>query len=165
MQKLIRILAIGAAALIATSLFLLIATIPFQRSIGEFLYGASDEVLSGLPQIPLLPLLYGFLRLGCVVPLIFCCGNKKGGIWLEIVAFAALCVVIPLLSFFLSPLYAMLIARFQGAASVMAYTTVENIANFCMIPAGLGQSLAYAVCGMSIVFKRMSKKAEVPPAE
>ena len=159
MQKFIRIMAIVAAVLVGLYLLLLVGTIPFQRMIASGVYGYPDDVVGALPQFPLLPFLFCLLRLGCMILLVVCCGNKKGGIWLEVIVFALLAVVLPALSNLLSPVYNLWIGR-MGHTHAAAQSIVNTIANFCAIPGSLGQAIGYAVCGMSIVFKRMSKKLE-----
>ena len=158
MQKFIRIMAIVAVALIGCSALLLLVSFPFQSLIAKNVYGYGDELLSHLPQFPLIPFLFCFLRLGCAVLLIVCCGNKKGGIWLELVALVCLAVILPGASRLVNLLYTPLIYRAQGSAAIAASSVVNNIANFCLIPGSFGQTIAYVVSGMSIVFKKMNKR-------
>lgn len=160
MQKFIRIMAIIAAALAGLSLVLLLITIPFQRSISSIFFNSPDIAMSTLPQFPLLPFIFGVLRLSCMALLTICCGNKKGGIWLELIIFACLVFVLPGLSRILSPLFTQILYSTKGSDYIMANNLVSNIANYCMIPAGWGQALAYAACGMSVVFKKMSRYSE-----
>lgn len=158
MQKFIRIMAIIAAILVAFSLLLLLVTIPFQRLLTSGLFGYPDDVVSMLPQFPLMAFLFTFLQLGCMILLVVCCGNKKGGIWLEVIVFILLAVVLPALNQFLTPMYNVLINRMQGGAYAAAHSVVNRITGYCAIPGSLGIAIGYGVCGMSIVFKRMSKK-------
>ena len=160
MQKFIRIMAIVAVCLVGLSLFLLLLTIPFQRMIAMGIYDYPYDVVGILPRFPLLPFVFGCLRLGCMVLLIICCGNKKGGIWLELIVFACLMLVIPGISRIVTPIYTQMATR-MGSTYIVANNIVSSIANTCMIPGGWGQAIAYAVCGMSIVFKKMSKPDEV----
>ena len=160
MQKFIRIMAIVAAVLVAFSLLLLLISIPFQRLIASNLFGYPDDIVGALPQFPLMQFLLTFLQLGCMILLVVCCGNKKGGIWLEVIAFILLAVVLPALNQFLSPMYSLWVTKMQGGAYVAAHSVVNRIASYCMMPGSLGIAIGYGVCGMSIVFKRMSKKLE-----
>ena len=157
MQKFIRIMAIIAVALVGLSLFLLLTTIPFQRMIADGVFGCPDVALDRLPMFPLVPFLNCFLRLGCMALLIICCGNRRGGIWLELIVFVSLVAVLPAVSQGVSLVYNQLVGR-MGDYHLVANTMVSNISNYCLAPAGWGQAIAYAVCGMSIVFKRMSKE-------
>ena len=161
MQKFIRTMSIIAVVLVGLSLFLLLFTIPFQRMIAKGIYGMDLATVGSLPRFPLLPFVFGCLRLGCMVLLIICCGNKKGGIWLEIIVFICLALVIPVISQMVSPVYNNLIGKTMGAYHMAANSIVNSIAGVCLSPAGWGQAIAYAVCGMSIVFKKMSKSDEV----
>ena len=158
MQKLIRIMAIVAAVLVGFSLLLLLVTIPFQRTVGSNLLGYPDAMTEGLPQFPLMAFLFTFLQLGCMILLIVCCGNKKGGIWLEVIVFISLAVLLPLLSQVLEPMYNVYVGRMRGETYLAAKSVVNSICVYCRMPGSLGIAIGYGVCGMSIVFKRMSKK-------
>lgn len=160
MQKFIRIMAIVAAILVAFSLLLLLVTIPFQRTIGSNLLGYPDTMVGGLPQFPLMAFLFAFLQLGCMILLVVCCGNKKGGIWLEVIVFVTLAVILPALSQVLEPMYNVFIGRMRGETYLMAQSVVNSICVYCRMPGSLGVAIGYGACGMSIVFKRMSKKIE-----
>ena len=159
MQKFMRIMAIVAVALAALSLTLLLLTIPLQQWIGEAL-NYPEESLAALPMLPVLPFVFTLLRTACMALLLVCCGRKKGGVWLEIAVFACLTVVIPSISQFVTPMYSQLLVNMRGSAFVAANSVVNQIANMCQTPLSYGQAIAYAVCGMSFVFKRMSGKAE-----
>ena len=165
MDKVIRILAIVATALVVLSLLLMLITIPFQGLIAQYLLGYPEDVLSFLPQFPLAPFLTTLMRLLPVALLILCCGSKKGGYWLEILVFVALVIVLPPLTSFLSTGFSVL----RDYISLSAYMVVSNsvantISNFCLGPASVGYALAYCTCGMSIVYKvrKMEKLQDEP---
>ena len=151
-------MAIVAAVLVGFSLLLLLVTIPFQRTVGSNLLGYPDAMTEGLPQFPLMAFLFTFLQLGCMILLIVCCGNKKGGIWLEVIVFISLAVLLPLLSQVLEPMYNVYVGRMRGETYLAAKSVVNSICVYCRMPGSLGIAIGYGVCGMSIVFKRMSKK-------
>lgn len=155
MQKFIRISAIISVVLMSTSLLFILFSLPLQRFIAENFYAYSGDILNVFPHLPLIPFLSCFLRLGCLIPLIFCCGNKKGGIWLEIIVFIALAVVLPSINM-LSPVYSHWIAALRGNYYIAANSFATTIANYCLIPGNLGQALAFATCGMSIVYKKIA---------
>jgi len=157
MQKAIRLLAIIATALVGLSLMLLVASIPFQRVIARDIYNSPADMISVLPQFPLLPFLFCLLRAGCVAVLIVCCGNKKGGFWLEILICVLLAIVLPFINNIATISYNVVIANL-GSAKIIANSVVSNISSYCCYPANLGEILAYITCGMSIAFKVMSKK-------
>ena len=77
MQKAIRSFAIIATALVGLSLILLVASIPFQRVIARDIYNSPADMISVLPQFPLLPFLFCLLRAGCVAVLIVAAAIKK----------------------------------------------------------------------------------------
>lgn len=162
MKKTIRILSIIAVVLAGLSLLLLLATIPLQRTLGGSIFGYPEELLAILPQFPLLPFLNCFMQTSCMALLVICCGNKKGGIWLEVLTLTLLMLVLPTISRIATPLYTAVLGRF-GTMQIAANSLVSNIASFCLVPASLGQALAYVTCGMSIAFKKLSKKG-IPEA-
>lgn len=156
MQKTIRILAIIAAILVALSFLLLLISIPLQRTIGKTM-SYNEELLSFLPIVPMEQFIRCLLMLLCTVLLAVFAG-KNGVMLPEILLLAVLVLVIPFFSSFYSA--AMTIARSQvgGGITIAAEGIVNTIARYCMIPAGLGNSLALVVAGMSMVHKHMSKK-------
>ena len=159
MQKTIRILAIIATVLVAFTLILLVVSIPFQGVIAEKICGYPSYVIEELPQFPLMSFLSNLLRAGCIGLLIICCGNKKGGIWMEILIMVVLAIVLPLTDSLALKLYTFILGRFDSG-KLIANSIIAQIANYCAYPSGLGNTLAYITCGMSIAFKTLSKNKE-----
>lgn len=156
MQKIIRLLAIIATALAVCSLILLIVTCPFQRLFAQTL-GYPDSILGELPTFPLMPFLQCFLKAGCIALLIMCCGNKKGGIWLEILVVVALVSVLPFFTSMVSSMYQSYIARL-GTEKLTANSAISVLSNYCCYPLMWGTALAQVTCGMSIAYKFINKK-------
>lgn len=156
MQKSIRVTAIIATVLVGLSLILLIVSIPFQGMIAP-IFNSSAEVIAMMPRFPLASFLTCLLQTVLTALLIICCGNKKGGIWLELLVLCCLVIVLPAISSLAADMQTVFIARF-GAATVAAHSVASEISSYCLIPSDLGQALACISCGMSIVFKKMSKK-------
>ncbi len=159
MQKNIRIIAIIAVALEAMSMLLLIITTIFQQQLGKML-GYPDVVLGMLPKLPIVQFMYCIASFTVILLLLICCGNKKGGIWLEIIALICLAVVLPTMNQMLGWILNTLIAQQRGTAYMAATSAASLIAGFCMMPGTLGQTLAYVTCGMSIAYKHVHKKTE-----
>ena len=157
MQKTIRILAIIATALVALTLMLLVVSIPLQGVIAKEIFSYPSYVIEELPQFPMMSFLSHLLRAGCIGLLIICCGNKKGGIWLEILIMVILAIVIPVTDNIALRLYTVVLGQFDSG-KIMANSIITQIANYCAYPSGLGHTLAYITCGMSIAFKTLSKK-------
>lgn len=157
MQKFIRVTAIIALALLCLSLLLLICTLPFQQTLAR-LFNSSDEVLGLLPIFSWSQFVNCFLLTGCAILAVVFGGNRKGGIWLEIVVFMAAALALPLLTTALSNMQTILFGNIRGSAYVAALSSSALIAEWCMWPGNLGRCLMLSVCGMSIVYKRMSKK-------
>ena len=157
MQKTIRVLAIIATALVAVTLLLLVVSMPFQGVIAKEIFNYPPYVIAELPKFPLMSFLSCLLRTGCIGLLIICCGNKKGGIWLEILIIVILAIVLPVMDNIASQLYTVVLGRY-GSEKIMINSLITQIANYCAYPSGLGHVLAYITCGMSIAFKTLSKK-------
>lgn len=158
MQKFIRILAIAAAVLVALSFLLILVSFPLQRVIAGTWLQYPDSILGIMPIFPLDSFVNCFLLLGCMILLVVCCGNKKGGIWLEILVLAAMVLVLPSLSTLLSYVQNIIIAMARGEAFIAANSVASRICAYCMYPGNLGRSIALVVIGMSIAFKHMNKK-------
>ncbi len=164
MQKTIRILTVVATVLVACSLLILLIMIPFQRMVAMGILGYSESVIAPLPMFPVVPFMKGVIRLICVALLILCCGNKKGGIWMELVILVLMALVVPGAEKILTAEYNLLVAQ-RGSAYMVASNVVSSISAYCMSPANLGVILAYVCGGMSIAFKRMNKKLEAKNQE
>lgn len=158
MQKFIRVMAIVALVLVALSFLLLLGTLPFQRVLAEKVLKPAPDVLALLPIFPLAAFIGCILLLGCAILAVVFGGNQKGGIWLEILVLIAVALVVPFISGFLDSLLTPFLATARGSLYVAAGATANQIANACMWSANLGESLMLVVCGMSMVYKRMSKK-------
>lgn len=162
MQKLIRITAIVTVALMALSVILILVSVPLQEAILEHKYGNEfSEYTSHLPIFPSTPFSVGILRLICTAALLLVCFSKKTGIRFEIIIFALMLIMIPVIDYVytVSGDYTM-IAEY-GANYYGAYALAEVIADNCMIFSNFAQAIAYALCGMSVVYKRMKKETEV----
>lgn len=160
MEKRIRTMAVIATILMGVSVFLLVASVPFQRLIAREIFGVSDDVIGILPQFPVMPFLNCMLRAGCVALLMICCGKKKGGIWLELLVLGLLALILPAINNLASQGYMVFLGRY-GSAKLAANSVVSQISSYCLTPAGWSSVLAYVACGMSITFKTMSKKQAV----
>ena len=157
MQKFIRVMAIIAAVLVALSLLLLLVSIPLQRFIAGNWLKYPESLMAALPIFPLADFFNCFLLLACVALLIVCCGNQKGGIWLEILMFLMIAVVLPLLNNLLANVQNVMLGQLRGDTYVAANSAVNNISHYCMASGNLGRCIALATCGMSIAFKRTKK--------
>lgn len=156
MNKFIRVTAIVGAALVALSLCLLLISIPLQPVLGR-VYMHQGEFLSFLPIFPVAAFVNLFLLLGCTVPMIFCAGKKKGGIWLEILLFVALVLVLPLISSVLSTGLSVVAGNYRGSSYMAAYSIVNTISGWFTWTAGIGRAITLVACGMSITYKKLSK--------
>lgn len=159
MQKFIRILVIIATVLVGISFSLLFISILFQLPIAKY-YNYPNEAIGLLPQIPVAQILICFLRLVCVALLIVCCGNKKGGVWMEIILFVLMLTLLPLIDVSAPTIYNKMIVYLRGTYFIMANNISNSIASYCLIPANIGLIISYFACGMSIMFKHMNKKMD-----
>ena len=158
MQKFIRISAIVAVVLKAVTTTLILMSFAFQPALIDLFYSSySADSGAFFPAVPFIQSLWGLF---CTIPLLFCCGKKKGGIVLEAVLFGVLALVLPIANTVTSFMFTNVLARTMGVTSLAAYSVANNIAIYCAIPGNFGGTIAYAVCGMSIVYKLMSKKQE-----
>ncbi len=159
MQKTIRITAIVATVLSGLSLILLLGSIPFQSAIAP-IYSLSDEVVDAMPVFPLVPFFICLLQTICMALLIICCGNKRGGIWLELLILAVMILAVPLFNELATYINTVFIGRY-GVTIMSAHTIVSKISSYCLIPSDWGKAMACLACGMSVVFKNVSKKQNI----
>lgn len=157
MQKTIRITAAIATAFMGISLILLVISLLFQEVMALEFYGLSFDLVSTLPLFPVIPFFHCLLGTGCIILLIICGGNNKGGCWLEILILIVLAIVLPSISRYATEEYVQFISRL-GNGEVAAYSVVSQISYYCVVPSNWGKVLAYVACGMSIAFKKLSKK-------
>ena len=161
MQKFVRIVSIVSVVLVSISLLLLLITIPIQGDIAQLL-GYSESTTQALPQFPFSRFLPALLLLGCMIFQVICSSNNKIGIWSEIIAFICLAAIVPVISYLLSIAPNILQTRSgQSDYVILARSVVSTISYFLMLPAGLGEAIAIANCGMGIVYKKMSKSAAI----
>lgn len=160
MQKLIRITAIIATALTMLGIQLVVLSVPVQPWIAENIYHYPKDVVDCLPIIPFDMVFSYTLRLDCMALLIICCGNKKGGIWLELIAMILLAVVLPEIDRAVAILYTQILGSYGGHIVVGVRSFVNNIANYCLIPCNWGYALSFVAGGMSIVHKLTRKTAD-----
>lgn len=156
MNKFIRVTAIVGAALVALSLCLLLVSVPLQSVLGR-VYMQGGEILGYLPIFPVAAFVNLFLLLGCTVPVIFCAGRKKGGIWLEILVLVALVLVLPIISSVLSTGLSVVAGKVRGSTYMAAYSVVNAVSGWFTWLSGIGRAVTLVACGMSITNKKLSK--------
>lgn len=159
MQKTIKAIAVIAVILVALAFLLLLIGIPLQRTIAMKVFSYSEEMASYLPIVPFSQLLRCLLLLGCAILLMVCAG-KKGIILPEILLLVVLLFVIPSVNTFLPSLITRMLAYTKGDYYVAANSVADMISNYCTLPATLGNSLALVVCGINMVYKKMSKQLD-----
>ena len=159
MQKMIRVLAIIAVILVAFSMLALLISIPLQRVLALRVFSYPAEMVAYLPIVPFPQLLRCLLLLGCAI-LVMVCAGKKGIILPEILLLIVLLFVIPGVNNFLPTLITNWLARTKGDSYVAANSVANMVSNYCATPAALGNSLALVVCGMNMVYKKMSKQLD-----
>ena len=157
MQKFIRIVAIIAAVFVGLSFLLLLVSIPFQQILATRLFGYPADMAYYLPIFPVGQFIQCLLLLVCTILLAICAG-KKGVILPEILSLIGMICIAPIFGDFLLTMLTTYLSYTKGDIYVAANAIATSIGTYCMWPANLGNSLALVVCGMSIVFKRMSKK-------
>ena len=159
MKKLICILSIICLALVVLSLVLTVGCVLLQKPLIDLIYGKSvgDAPMS----VPVSPIVYGLCATVTLALLCLIGGNQKIGIWADVVLLGALILVLPGLNAVLSlaqGLAGTAIANAQGVGAIVSNAAVNQMCSFTMMPGGLGMRLALAVCGMSLVYKLLSKR-------
>ena len=114
MKITIRVLAIVSAAIMGLSLMLLLGLFPFQGEFAQLFLNYPEEIVNVLPIFPLVPFLNCLLSTICVALLILCCGNKRGGIWLELVVLGGLIIVLPVINYVAATVYARAVGNLES---------------------------------------------------
>lgn len=156
MEKLIRKSAMIAAILMGISLMLILMTVPLQRALAEYLLGYPGEQLELFPFFPVLTFGKCLLSAVCVALVSISCSNKKSSIWFEVILLGCLAIVLPGTFQILSNIYQRVLSGMGGVDLILTNSAATIMANYCAIPAYLGQILAYVTCGMSIAYKKLS---------
>ena len=159
MKKAILILSIICLALVILSLVLTAGGILLQKPLIDLIYGktAGDAPM----VVPVSPLVSGLCAAVTFGLLCLVAGNKRIGIWADLILLSISALVLPGLSFVLSlvqNLTGSVIANTQGVAAIVANSAVNNMCTYTMLPGNLGMRLALVVLGMSIVLKLLEKR-------
>ena len=159
MQKLIRILSILCLALMVISLVLTVGCILLQKPLIDLIYGKS--VATAPMAVPVSPIVYSLLSILTFGLLCLVAGNRRIGIWADLILLSANALVLPGMNFALSlvqNLAGTAMANARGVAAIVANSAVNNFCTYTMLPGGLGMRLTLVVCGMSIVLKLLEKR-------
>ena len=159
MKKAILILSIVCLALVILSLVLTAGCIILQKPLIDLIYGKSAATAPMV--VPVSPLVYGLCASLTFGLLCLVAGNKKIGIWADLILLGVSALVLPGLNFVLSlaqNLAGSAMANAQGVAAIVANSAVNNMCTYTMLPGNLGMRLALVVLGMSIVLKLLEKR-------
>ena len=153
MNKLIKLLSIIAIATVAVSAFLLIVFIAFQGSITS-IFGVGNIYVFTLPAAQI----FYILSAVCLAVFTFLtAGNKKIGIWAEIIIFGYACLILPSVNRLIGLFQNLYFGKFGGSDLIASAASVSSI---CSVPVGIAAasiSLIILVCGMSFAYKRLTK--------
>ena len=156
MQKTIKIMTIVSVALVGFSLILLLATIPFQGIIMQYIHGLNEHLSAEFPQFPWLCFIRCLICLAFVT-LLFFCWRRNNSIKFELIVIICLVFVLPSIERIAIPLYNNIVLRVMGPERGSAVLSMLNFSDLYLIPAGWGKAVAYVTCGMSIAFKKIQK--------
>ena len=152
MKKTIRALSVVALILAGLCLLLLITCICMQKTLLP-IFGAPDAVLeyfyvpvASIVSVVGILLAAFFLLLGINMDIVI----------MEILS-PALVFVTPILSSLVSFWQTVFAGRYHGSAFMAGLASVSRICNFPMYAGSLASILVVLACGMSIVWKKMSK--------
>lgn len=156
MQKTIKIMTIVSVALVGFSLILLLATIPFQGIIMQYIHGLNEHLAAEFPQFPWLCFIRCLICLAFVT-LLFFCWRRNNSIKFELIVIICLVFVLPSIERIAILLHNNIVIRMMGPERGSAVLSMLNFSELCLIPAGWGKVVAYVTCGMSIAFKKFQK--------
>ena len=152
MKKTIRALSVVALILAGLCLVLLITCICIQKTLLP-IYSASETVLENF-YVPIAPIVNVF---GLLIAAFFLLlGTNMDIILMEILS-PALIFTTPILSALTSFWQTSFVGRFYGSVFLAGLGAVSQICEFPMYVGNLARVVIVLVCGMSIVWKKMSK--------
>lgn len=154
MNKFIRIVAIVSAVLMGVSAILLIVVLCCQNSLSH-LISTSDFSAFIVPGGPVIRIL---CSLGMAVLMCFFLGNKKVGIWFDILSFALIGFVFPFICSIVNYFETMMYTRVNGEMLMAARSAVMSLCNVPQFIAQAAVTILLLMCGMSIAYKRLTKE-------
>lgn len=159
--KLVKILSIVSAGIMLLALLVFFCCVILQKPLVRLFMKGIENVSVFLFPFDAFCSLAGGVLLS--IALIFVAGNKKIGVWADVLVLALSAVVKPVAVYLISLLQNLFVTRTVLAmgSQAIAYNSSLNTAVSAFTSfASLGAVILYVVCGMSIILKLSAKQKE-----
>jgi hypothetical protein len=154
MKKLMKILTVISLGVVATSVLAVMLCYVFRVPLLELVFNTGSELPVVVPVANAV-LLVG--QLGAMIWLCVCIGDRRFGIWAELLAVGWLAVVLPGISRLLSYVQVMA-GRALGTDYLLAQNYMSNLWSYATIFNGVAVALVLVVCGASMAERHILKR-------
>lgn len=154
MKKVLKILPIISLVTVILHIQLMLLCLLFRGPLAEWLYGYGKDELPLV--IPVSSVLQVFGQLAAMVWLFYCIGNRKFGIWAELLGAGWLSVVLPLLINVISMFESRFLGRI-GYEHLAARNALLTLWSYAGQLCGYAVPVALIACGMSMAYKYFVK--------
>lgn len=154
MKKSIKVLSYISMGILVASVGAVLLALVFRETLLQYIYWYEDLAV----VLPLGGVVSLVLRLGAVGLLCFCAGERRFGIWVEILIASVLAAAVPFLRWLLSLLQTTVLGRVMGNDYMLALGGIDLLWNYATCLTGVAVALALLVCGMSLADKLLGKK-------
>lgn len=153
MKKLLKTLSFISLVIIGLSTMAVMLCYVFRVPLMELFFHRGRELPSVIPVANAVSLLG---QLGAMIWLCICVGNRRFGIWAELLATGWLGAVLPGICRVLSYVQTLLLGRNLGTDYMIAQSYMNSLWSYATIFNGVAVALALMVCGLSMAQKRLS---------
>ena len=154
MKKLLKIVPFASLGIVASSVLAVLLCYVFRVPLLELVYHIGRETPVVIPVGNAVSLVG---QLGAMIWLCVCIGNRRFGIWAELLAVVWLSVVLPVIGRIMDVLQSMMMNRLLGAEYVAANSYMNLLWSYATIFNGVAVAAILVACGFSMADKRIAQ--------
>ena len=151
MKKLLKILTFISLGILGTSVMAVLLCYVYRVPLMQLFFHTGMELPAVVPAAGAVTLVG---QLGAMIWLCFCVGERRFGLWAELLAAGWLGVVLPGIARVLSWVQSVVLSRGLGLDYLSAYSYMNTLWSYATILNGVAVALALVVCGLSMAYKR-----------
>ena len=155
MKKLLKILTFVATGIVGASVMAVLLCYVCRGPLMELFFRNGMELPLAIPVANAVTLVG---QLGGLLWLCICIGDRRFGIWAELLAVGWLGALLPGLAQLLSWLQSVLVSRGLGTQHMLAYSYMTTLWSYATIFNGVAVTLALVICGWSMASKWMKQE-------
>lgn len=150
MKRLIKNLTFISLGIIGASVMAVLLCCVFRVPLMELFFNRGQELPAVIPVANAVTLVG---QLGAMIWLCICVGNRRFGIWSELLAVGWLAVVLPAISRMLAYGQNLLLGQNLGTEYMLAASYMSNLWSYATLFNGVAVAMALVVCGLSMADK------------